>query len=253
MLMVFFSSQLDAQSIMLDLLFRQSKNVFKGKVEKISYISSNGEGSSFAVAIKVEKFYKGNKHYAKIVFGADKSDIIDLELDTIVMDYAFQISQGSSYVFFTDKIVNSNDSLAESGFTWLKERYIEGIPFTKELDIQLDAYDKNAFLEVNHKYYTSSNFVFNLLRSNSSSIFLGKVNELRELESNAYKLKVSTINGDVFVITKNMNCICEAGTIRIGQQYIFYTNKDEANNFRLVDEWLGIIQASEYDKVKYNK
>ena len=251
-LLVLLSGQLNAQSIILELLYGEAKNVFRGKVEQLRYISSNAQGSGFEVKVNVEKSYKGNNSYEEVIFAVDKTDVIDLEFDTIIMDYSFQITQDSSYIFFTNEI-HSIKTREKSGLTHFTSD-IEGIPFTKDLERLIEEYDKFTFLTVkSNRNYPSSNFAFEKMRTNAESFFLGKVLEITEKQRKMYAIKVSTKTGDKLVISKNINCICREGEIKIGNEYLFYTNEDEANKFRLVDEWLGIIEPGEYDKFKLKK
>lgn len=250
-LLIFLSGQVEAQSIILELLFGQAENVFKGKVEQIRYSSSNAEGSFFGISVNVEKYYKGNSRYEKAKFGVLKLDIIDLEFDTMIMNYSFQITQDSSYIFFTNKIGSLDTLSSKSGFTKFTESNIEGVPFTTDLERLIEKYDKHTFLSLhNNRNYNPANFVFKIMSTNSDSIFFGKVLHITERQNKGYTIKISTKTGEKSIITKNTNCVCREGKIKIGNEYVFYTNEDGPNQFRLIDESLGIIQASEYDKFK---
>ena len=83
--------QLNAQSMLTYHVFHHSKNVFKGKVVQFRYGTSNAEGSSFSVKINIEQKYKSNSSAKQVSIGTFKLDVIDLDLDTMIMDYSFQI------------------------------------------------------------------------------------------------------------------------------------------------------------------
>ncbi|MEZ4942049.1 MAG: hypothetical protein R3D58_14315 [Saprospiraceae bacterium] len=243
-------NQAEAQSVILELLYAEAKNVFKGKVERIRYESSNGEGSSFSVHVIVEKMYKGDEPYHAVIFGVEKADVIDVELDTIILDYSFNIIQDSSYLFFANEIRLTSAKEKTGLSRFISE--IEGIPVTNNLEQLLEKYDKYTFLETkNTRNYPTSNFALDKMKTNSGTIFSGKVLKIEARQGIGYALKVGTKSGKKTVLSKNTNCVCGEGSIKVGRVYVFYTNKDEANKYRLVDEWLSIIEASEYDKLKY--
>ena len=77
--------------------------------------------------------------------------------------------------------------------------------------------------------------------------------EITEDQNKGFVIKVDTKNGEKRIIAKNTNCVCPESKIVIGNEYIFYTNEVGSNSYKLIDESLGIIQASEYDKFKMKK
>lgn len=248
-----WGGQLPAQSVILDLLYTEARNVFLGKVQYIKYGTSNGQGSHFGVSILVEEVYKGDHQYQEISFGVLKLDVIDLELDTMVLDYAFQIQKDSSYVFFT-KEIRATSVQQKSGSTSLTESEIEGVPISVELEQVLQARDAFTFLTLeNTRNYPNSNFAFNSMKANSSAVFFGQLSAITAVDNGFYRLQVRTPEEERIVMVKRRACICRSGALEIGGEYMFYTNPDEAGGFRLVDEWLGVIEASEYDRLRGNR
>ena len=249
-LLLLLSGQLFGQAMALDLLYMEAQNVFRARVEDMSYGGSNGQGSYFGVDLRVEAFYKGAEEYEVVSFGVLKIDVIDLEFDTMIMDYSFQITPGKSYVFFTDEITSSGQSPL-SGITTLTESEIEGVPYSAALERVLVAYDPFSFLTIeNVRNQPHSNFAFNKMKDHAGSVFLGEVVEIKKGQNDWYFIAVHSRADEQIIVVNTPRCICRSGEVEIGGQYVFYTNQDELNQFRLVDEWLGIIEAGEYDRFK---
>jgi hypothetical protein len=131
---------------------------------------------------------------------------------------------------------------------------IEGVPFSKALESVLETYDDSTFLRIeNRRNYPISNLAFEKMKTHSKSIFLGKVSKITQLKNDSYSIRTSTKHGDREVIAKYTTCICREGKVRVGNEYVFYANKDESNRYRLVDEWLSIMEPGEYETFKWKK
>ncbi|MEL7426256.1 MAG: hypothetical protein AAFN81_24900 [Bacteroidota bacterium] len=252
-ILVLLSGQLLSQSLVLDLLYTKARNVFRAEVMQIRYEGSNGQGSYFGASLKVEQFYKGKDSFDEVSFGVLKPDVIDLEYDTMIMDYSFHIAVGNSYVFFTDEIVSSSET-PRLGVANLSEPEIEGIPYSEALERTLESYDPYTFL-VREKTRSplSTYYVFPKMQAQANAVFFAEVAEINEGPRGIYLIKVLSKTGERTVISKNPQCICKSGQLEVGDQYTFYANEDEAGQFRLIDEWLGIIEASEYDQFRGSK
>ena len=239
----FYSCPIQSQTLITKLLFDEAHSVFKGKVSKISYEESNGEGSSFAVTVNVERFYKGAYDYPKVGFGVDKADAIDLELDTMIMDYRFQIEKDKSYFFFTHRIVKSHSP--KKGWTKLVEGGIEGIAFTEDLQEVLSSYRTD--------YMTSKNgpsVAFSTMMSNVDSIVVAEVKSIKPKKS-YYQLKLRTLKGIMKLNIPRLTCVCEQGVIKNEGHYIFYTQRIKNGKYKLIDEWVGTIEMTDYEKNRY--
>ena len=252
-LLLSFSSQLVGQSIILDLLFTEAKSVFKGRVEQFRVGTSNAEGTHFGVYLRVEEVYKGSSQFEQVSYGVTKFDVIDLEFDTMIMDYSFQIRKDSTYVFFT-KDIREDSKNRKVGHTSLLESEIEGIPYSEQLEQVLIGYDPFIFLTAeNRSNYPISNFAFYKMKANSDTVFVGEVLGMTEEANDMHRLRVLTRGEEREVIIGGPNCICRSGEIEIGNEYVLYTTRDENNQLRIIDEWLGIIEASEYDRFRASK
>ncbi|MEL6973314.1 MAG: hypothetical protein AAFO02_24345, partial [Bacteroidota bacterium] len=236
-LLVLLSGQLLSQSLVLDLLFTKARNVFRAEVMQIRYGGSNGQGSYFGASLKVEQFYKGKDSFDEVSFGVLKPDVINLEYDTMIMDYSFHIAVGNSYVFFTDGIVSSSET-PRLGVANLSEPEIEGIPYSEALGQMLESYDPLMFLvREDVRRGADSYYVFYKMQAQAKAIFFAEVTEINEGQDDHYLIKVRTKTGEQTVISRNLQCICRSGQIELGGQYTFYTNEDEAGQFRPIDEW----------------
>lgn len=235
-----FAGNLSAQSLATNILFDQANLVYKGRVEKISYSDSNGEGDSFGATTKVEKVYKNPFYGDEIGIRLIKPYMIDTTEEELIMNHSFQIQKDSSYFFFIRKPEEFRGNGKYVYFANLADNQIEGIPFSKELEDIIETFDKSSYLKT-HNY---SKIPFKILAQSSpiaESITVKKIKK----KSGFYLISGDKKTGEKVIIkTKGINCICREGSISINQSYLFFLTPFGKNKFLLTDRWLGVFQLN---------
>ncbi len=232
------------QTLITRILFDEAHTVFKGKLSDIKYEESDGDGSAFTLKVSIQKYYKGARDYETIKFGVDKLDVIDLELDTMIMDYGIQMEKDASYFFFVNKLVQSNDK--KSGYTWLVEPRIEGIPFSKELERILLSYRQSYKISTTG----TSSIAFSTMMGKDYDVLIGSIQSIKE-KKDGYHLKVKMLDRTRTVILSRLHCICMNSQIEIGNVYNFFVQKNDSRQLKLIDEWTGIIESNYYEKNRF--
>lgn len=239
-----FPFLLSAQTDISDLLFQKSACVFQGTVTKMRYELSDGGGSHFSMDIQINKWYKGENPASRVTIPAYKLDVIDLELDTTVLDYSFQVTKDSTYLFFTKNIIGNQ----EKGFaTQLFDAEIEGLPFTPASELWAEHQPPTQRIP------PTAASPAEWREQKATAVFLGKVLSIQQAGKKGYWVSVQTKADEKRILVQQPTCVCKDRQIQIGHYYVFYTDPLKRKKYQSVDEWLGVEEASEYDRVKYTK
>lgn len=222
-----------SQSLATNILFEQAKFVFKGEVKKISSISFEEDSHNYMLVVEIEKIYKNTPlsvgdEYNIII---EKIFMIDTITHTYIVDTSSQIKRHGKYVFF----INNDHHLTEY--------WIEGIPFSNELESDIEYFDNQSFTST-HNY---GSLPMKLLCQGSPSFANGEIVLIEQVNTANfnYELTVKTINNDFIKIhVKSLHCISQDGVIKVGRKYVFFLTPIKSNEFLLTDIWLGIIESS---------
>jgi len=243
-LLIFISnSSIVSQTLLTHLLFEESHTVFKGQLIDVEYESSNAEGSSFTIALKVEKYFKGASNYSKIKIGLDKLDVIDLKLDTVYMDYDIQLDRKNPYFFFASKLTKSIQEGV--GYGKFVSR-IEGIEYSKNLEQLFSSFDITR--GVIRKGATS--LAFDMMSSNAEQTIVGKVTSIKNRKGK-YQVKVKTSTSEKIIVSSHLNSVGTEGEIKIGKDYLFYVQEEKNKHLYPMDDYIGVLEATMGDKLRY--
>lgn len=241
---LFVSTSLLSQSLATNILFEQANVVYKGKVEKISYNSSDAEGDDFGISTIVEKVYKNGFYGETIGIRIKKLYEFDTFSNQVLMDFQFQIKEDSTYVFFIQK----SEEFKENGrfiyFANLADNHIEGIPFSSELEKELEIYDQYSYLKTNH--YGS--IPFKILFQSSPVLLEVEVQTINREKEWELISGISKSGEKILIKTKDLSCICNNGHIEENKSYLFFLTPFEENRYLLTDRWLGIFQLDSRTK-----
>lgn len=239
-----FSINLFSQSLATNILFEQANTVYKGRVEKISYNGSDAEGDDFGVTTVVEKVYKNGFSGDKIGIRMEKLYEIDTLLNQILINYQFQIKEDSTYVFFIQRTEEFRGDGKYVYFTNLADNQIEGIPFSDELEKELQSFDASSYLKTNNY----SKLPFKILFQSSPVALALKVQKIAPKKDHYLITGLTTTGKKITVKTLGLNCICAAGKIKENENYVFFLTPFEEGKYLLTDRWLGIFQLSAISK-----
>ena len=241
---LFLSINLLSQSLATNILFEQANVVYKGKVEKISYNSSNGEGDDFGVSTIVEEVYKNNFYGEKIGIRIKKVYEYDTIANEILMNWSFQIKEGNSYIFFIQKTEEFKSNGRYIYFANLAENDIEGIPFSDKLESEIKGYHKSSYLKT-HNY---GQIPFKILFQSSPRAVKAKVKKIKR-KRNFYLIYAETESEEKLLIkTEGQNCICVEGKIKKNEDYLFFLTPYKKGKYLLTDKWLGVFQTNSIHK-----
>ena len=234
-----------AQSLATNILFEQANVVYKGKVEKISYNHSDAEGDDFGIRTQVEKVFKGSFSGERIGLQIKKLYTIDLKTNELFIDHQFQIKEDSTYVFFVGKLNEFKDQGKYVYFTNLADGMIEGIPFSKDLELQLNNFEQYSYLRTNNY----GQIPLKILSQASPLSVEAKVTKIKK-RNDFYTITASTEKKETIQIkTKELNCICESGKIKTNEPYLFFLSPFDRNKYLLTDQWLGVFQSNPLTKL----
>ena len=249
-LLCFFAiaPKLPAQSIVTNILFGQADVVYKGKVEKINYTSSNGQGDNYLITTTVEKVYKSNLNSEKVGISVDKFYEIDTIAKTLVENYQFQVKKDSTYIFFVHKLREVKSQGKFIYFADLVDLYIEGIPFSYDLEKELSSFGPYTYLKSRGGFSLPFDLLF------QSSPIVKKVNiQKKEKFHDHFELTGTSQKGDPILIkTQTLHCICETGQIELYGDYLFFLYPYEKGKYLLMDKWLGVYQLNLISKNSLN-
>ena len=238
------STSLSSQSLATNILFEQANVVYKGKVEKIRYVGSDAEGDDFGISTIVKKVYKNGFSGEEIGIRVKKIYVIDTISGQILMNYQFQIKEDSTYVFFIQKTEEFRENGKYIYFANLADDQIEGIPFSVELEKELETYDQLSYIETNNYGRIPFKILFQ-----SSPVSLGvKVQKIESKKKWKLISGISESGENILIKTKGLNCICENGHIEENKIYLFFLTPFEEDRYLLTDRWLGIFQLDSITK-----
>lgn len=232
------STSLFSQSLATNILFEQANVVYKGKVEKKTYTGSNDGQDDFCISTIVKKLYKNAFSGKRIDIRMNKQYPFGTISDQILLNYQFQIKEDSTYVFFIQRAEEFREDGKFLYFANLTDEQIEGIPFSFELEKELEIYDQLSYIKTNDYGSIPSKILFQ-----SSPVALGvKVQKIKS--KNEWKLiyGISESGENILIKTKGLNCICENGHIEEDKIYLFFLTPFEEDKYLLTDRWLGIFQ-----------
>ena len=236
------SSNIFAQNLATNILFEQAKTVYKGRVEKIEYLSSNGEGDHFSISTTVEKIYKDTFYF----YGHEVNILTIKAYDTIevvkrIEDYTFQVKKDSSYFFFVKKEREHQKRNGKITFiASFADSQIKGIPFSEELENSIQSY--YLFSQVKEQ------LAYRLLHQSSDLVVVAKIIKINKKE-NYYTFLIESESGENFKVkTKGLNCICDVGKVNKDKDYLFFLNQIDEENYFLADRWLGIFDYAPISK-----
>ncbi len=218
------------QTLATNFLFNQALIVYKGTVEEIVYGGSDSEGDDFGIVTSIQKIYKGNFAGEKITVSITKI----YEYDSLTYEERktneFQVAKGSTYVFFI-----------QSRYGQLLTPFIEGIPYSEELERDLASFNPNIYFG-----NELGGISFYVMQQSSPINIVGMVKDV-DVSTDYYQNAITVVTEQqetVLIKTRDLACICKDGSIQLNRRYLFFLTPVSKRDFILTDRWLGAFELN---------
>jgi hypothetical protein len=228
-----------AQSLATNILFDQSLVVYKGTVLDIVYAGSDSEGDDFTIFTRVDQVYKNITQADKVNIMTTRLYVYDTLSHAEIKTNEFHVTEKGTYFFFISGMSESSE-IQNTYFTHFTDRNIEGIPFSIELEKELESL-RDIYMDPNQ----GSN-AYHILQRSSPVTITGNIIRIVPV-TGIYNYELTIVSEDYtpkIIKVKDLSCICKDGKLILNHHYLFFLIPFDNHYYLLTDRWLGIFELN---------